>query len=238
MSASDKKPFPFFGGKILLLQPEKHKVSVDLIVFLSRLRGIKRNSKVLDLGAGFGFLSIVIALKFGCEVYALERDPQMLELLRENLRLNRLEEKVKVLEGDLRYPEKLFSRGFFDVVVANPPFYPKNFSPSPDPYHFESDTTLRDFVRTSSYALRDGGYLNLLIPAFRLGEAFGLLEKENLPPRFLSFVYPTLRKKARLVVVNAPRNRRGYTEVERPIIINEEDGSYTEEIQILLESFL
>jgi len=132
--------FPFFRGKIRLLQGRKHRVSVDLVVFLSRLRGLRKTSRVADLGAGFGFLSLTIAKKFGCRVFALERDPDMLQLLRENVHLNGLGGKVVPVGMDIREVEEHFERGEFDAVVTNPPFFP----------------------------LRDGGYLNLLIPTFRL----------------------------------------------------------------------
>lgn len=235
---STDKPFPFFRGKLLLYQPEEHKVSVDLVLFLSKVRGIKKSSKVVDLGAGFGFIAIVLAKKFGVKVTAVEIDDTMLSLLKKNIEVNRLSHLVEVVKADLREIHKHFKRGSFDVVVANPPFYPKDYSPNPDPYHFELKATLRDFVEAASYLLRDGGYFNLLVPAFRLAETFSYLEKANLPPRFLSLVYPTLKKKARLAIVTSVRNVKGPLDVERPLVINEESGGYTEEVRHLLENFL
>ncbi|WP_461829126.1 methyltransferase, partial [Aquifex sp.] len=134
---STDNPFPFFQGKLLLYQPEKHKVSVDLVLFLSKLRGIKRSSKVVDLGAGFGFISLVLAKKFGVKVTAVEIDDTMLSLLQKNIKLNNLSHLIEIVKADVREIHKHFKRGSFDVVVANPPFYPKEHSPNPDPYHFE-----------------------------------------------------------------------------------------------------
>lgn len=238
MRNSDNKFFSFFRGKLFLYQSKKHKVSVDLVIFLSKVRGIKRSSKVVDLGAGFGFTSIVLAKKFGVKVTAVEIDQDMLSLLRKNLELNDLSHLVEVVSADIREIEKYFKKGSFDVVITNPPFYPKEYSPSPDPYHFELKGSLLDFIRASAYLLRDGGYLNLFVPSFRLAEALYYLQEYNLPPRFLSLIYPTLRKKSKLSIIVSVKNLKGPLEVDKPLIINEEGGNYTEEVRHLLENFL
>ncbi len=237
MKESDRA-VPFFRGKVKFFQPQKHRISVDLIVFLSKLKGIKRSSKVADLGAGFGFLSVVVAKKFGCTVHALERDQDMLRLLKENVKLNGVEDRVFPVPGDVRKIEEVFKRGEFDAVLTNPPFYPIEYGVKGRDAHFEEDTTLRDFIRASSYLLRDGGYLNLILPSFRLYEAFLLMRDENLPPRFLSIVYPKLSKEGRLSIVSSIRNRPGPLRVEKAVVINREDGDYTEEVRSLLEGFL
>ncbi|HIC97881.1 MAG TPA: methyltransferase domain-containing protein, partial [Aquificaceae bacterium] len=220
------KLFPFFRGKVRIKQPKKHRVSVDLILFLSKLRGVKRTSRVMDLGAGFGFLSIVIAKRWGCCVHALERDPLMISFLKENVELNSLGGKVKVVEGDLREVGKVYERGSFEVVVSNPPFFPKDYRRSDGGIHFESDTSLADFISASSHLLRDGGYLNLLVPSFRLHETFVYLERYKLPPRFLSVMYPTQSKGGKLCVVVSRKNVPGPLELDRPLIINEGEGTY------------
>lgn len=232
------KEFPFFRGKIKLKQPETHRVSVDLVIFLSKVRGIRRSSKVVDLGAGFGFLSIALAKKFGCEITAVERDEGMFSLLLENIERNEVKDRVRPLRGDIRSIESLLSRGSFDVVVTNPPFYPEEYGKEDGGFHFESDTTLRDFIRASSYILRDGGYLNLLLPSFRLYELFSLFKEFNLPPRFLDLMYPNVKKRARLAIVTSIKNVPGPLEVGKAIFINKPEGGYTQEVSAILEGFL
>ena len=230
--------FEFFRGKLKLIQPKKHKVSVDLVVFLSKIRGIKRDSRVIDLGAGFGFLSIALALKFGCKVWAVERDKLMLSLLEENIKLNDVSDVVEVVPADVRFLREKFTRGSFDVVVSNPPFYPESYGVNDGGFHFEKDTTLKDFLNTASHLLRDGGYANFLSPAFRLRELVCGMEKVNLRVRFLSLIYPTLIKGAKLCCASALRNVPGPMTLDAPVVLNDPAGGYTEGIESLLESFL
>jgi tRNA1(Val) A37 N6-methylase TrmN6 len=229
------KEFTFFRGKLRLVQPRSHRVSVDLVLFLSKVRGVRGRSRVIDLGAGFGFLSLVLAKKFGVRVLALERDREMVRLLEENIKRNGLEDLITPVEGDVREVERVFERSSFDVVVTNPPFYPYGKG---DNLHSEGDTTFGDFLRAGSYLLRDGGYMNVMFPAFRLFEAFTLMRDLNLPPRFLTLVFPKVSKPARIAFVTSVRNVPGPLQVDRPLVINTPEGGYTKEVEELLEGFL
>ncbi|MCX8060768.1 MAG: methyltransferase [Aquificaceae bacterium] len=230
------REFDFFRGKIKLRQPKSHRLSVVEVLFVANLKGIRKSSKVLDLGAGFGALSVLIALKHLCPVWAVERDPLMLELLRENLRLNNIEDRVHLLERDLRTLRGAFEPKCFDVVVANPPFYKQ--SGKSDGYHHESDTTLKDFIETGALFLRDGGYFNLLIASDRLVEALSHMERLNMHLAYLRIFYPKVSKNGKIARITAVKNLSPRPVVEKPLIINREEGGYTQEVSEIISSFL
>ncbi len=226
------KEFSFFGGKVKFKQPKEHRLSVVELLFVANLKIIKKSSKVLDLGAGFGALSILIALKFGCEVYALERDSVMLNLLRYNLRINKLVDKIKVIEADLKYYNKFIKPSYFDCVVVNPPFYTQENTNNP--YHFETDTKLEDFLDCAYYALKNNGYLNLLIPTNRLNEVYKNLSVKDLVPVYIRFFYAKENKNAKLARIVCKKKAKSQVTIEKPLIINKLDGSYTPEVQNII----
>ena len=139
------RKFEFFRGKVRFKQPRAHRLSIVEILFVANLKGIKKSSKVVDLGAGFGALSILTALRYKCQVWAIERDPIMLELLRYNVKVNNLEDRIHILDLDLRYIKEDLSPQIFDVVIANPPFY--KGQATDNIYHHECDTSLEDFIK-------------------------------------------------------------------------------------------
>ena len=83
----------------------------------SRLRPVR----VLDLGTGSGILAIAAALLGAARVIALDVDPVAVGVARQNVALNGLESRVKVVEGSLGaagpIPDADGSR--FDMVLAN-----------------------------------------------------------------------------------------------------------------------
>lgn len=232
------KEFTFFSGKVRFRQPKTHRLSVVEILFISNLKGIRRKSKVVDLGAGFGTLSILTSLRYGCEVWALERDTHMLELLDYNVRINGLEDKVHIVEGDVRFVEKFMEKNSFDVALLNPPFFPKSYGFESNKFHFEVDTQLTDFIRAVKYLLKDNGKLNLLYTTFRCVEAILILLNNNINPFYLRIFYPKMDKNGKFLHIYGVKNRKGNTVIEKPLIINKDDGEYTKEVKSVLENFL
>ncbi len=63
---------------------------------------VKNGDKVVDMFAGVGPFSILIAKKFpGAQVIAIDKNPDAIKYLRENVRLNKVK-NVEIREGDAR----------------------------------------------------------------------------------------------------------------------------------------
>ncbi len=75
--------------------------------------------KVLDLGTGSGVGSVFSARR-GAVVTAVDINPEAVRCARMNALLNRLEDRIEVLEGDLFSP---LGDERFDIVLFNPPFH-------------------------------------------------------------------------------------------------------------------
>jgi release factor glutamine methyltransferase len=82
----------------------------------AQLRG--REAAVLDMGTGSGVCA-VIAARHAARVVAIDINAAAVRCARVNVLLNRVENQVEVLEGDLFAP---VAARRFDVVLFNPPF--------------------------------------------------------------------------------------------------------------------
>lgn len=81
----------------------------------SRVRGGER---IADVGSGSGILSIAAALLGAQEVLAIEGDPMACDTARENVAANGVEERVRILQEELRGSEPL-PGGPYQGIVAN-----------------------------------------------------------------------------------------------------------------------
>jgi len=80
---------------------------------------VPRGASVLDLGTGSG-ISAIAASQHAGRIVAVDVNPEAVRCARINLQLNRVGDKIEVIEGDLFAP---VAHERFDVVVFNPPFF-------------------------------------------------------------------------------------------------------------------
>ena len=82
-------------------------------------------ARVADLGAGCGTLGVLLCARDqSCTVTGVELRPEACRAAQENVRINGLEERLTVLEGDVRRIRALLPAGDFSCVIANPPYFP------------------------------------------------------------------------------------------------------------------
>lgn len=76
---------------------------------------IEKNSKVLDIGTGTGILSIA-SIKLGADsVLAIDNDEWCIENSKENIKLNNVEDKIKIRFAEINQIEE----DNFDLILAN-----------------------------------------------------------------------------------------------------------------------
>jgi ribosomal protein L11 methyltransferase len=91
-----------------------HPTTRDCLMALERAAADGAAATALDLGTGTGILALAAAL-LGSRVLAVDLNPLAAETARRNVRLNRLEKKILVVQGKA---EEVIERPA-DLVVAN-----------------------------------------------------------------------------------------------------------------------
>ena len=91
--------------------------------FCPGFASVKPGEKALDLGTGTGIIPILLEAKTeGSHFTGLEIQAEMAEMASRSVALNRLEEKVSIVQGDIKEVPTLFEKASFDVVTTNPPY--------------------------------------------------------------------------------------------------------------------
>ena len=86
------------------------------------VKQIKKTEDVLDMFAGIGYFTIPMAKLTLANVWAIDINPNSIDFLKQNLKLNKVEDKVVVIQGDSNIEAlaigKKFDRvhmGYFDI---------------------------------------------------------------------------------------------------------------------------
>lgn len=205
-------------------------------VLLSGFAAVKPGERVLDLGTGTGIIPILLSAKTEGEHFTgLEIQEEIAGMAKRSVSMNGLEEKIEIVNGDIKEASRIFGATSFDVVTTNPPYMNdahglKNPTEVKAISRHEVLCTLEDVVREGAKVLKHGGRMYMVHRPHRLIEILNTMTKYRLEPKRMKLVHPFRDKEANMVLIEAVRGGGAWMKVEPPVIVYKEPGVYSEEI--------
>ena len=109
------------NGYKIIQNPEKFCFGMDAVL-LSGFAKVKTGENALDLGTGTGIIPILLEAKTdGKHFTGLEIQEESADMARRSVSYNHLEEKISIVQGDIKEADRLFALASFDVITSNPP---------------------------------------------------------------------------------------------------------------------
>jgi len=203
-------------------------------VLLSGYCKINEDEVVLDLGTGTGIIPILLEGKTkGKHFTGLEIQQESVDMAKRSVVLNNQESKISIIHGDIKEAVNMFPLSSFDVITCNPPYMQsglKNINSSKAIARHEILCTLEDVIKTTSKLVKVGGRFYMVHRPQRLSEIIYLLKSYKLEPKRVRFVHPYKSKEANMVLVESVRHGKPMMKIEPPLVIYEDNGSYTNEV--------
>jgi tRNA1Val (adenine37-N6)-methyltransferase len=177
-----------------LSQPQRgYRFSADAVA-LAGFAQASATDTVLDLCSGCGVVPILMGqyspFRYGVGV---ELDPELAALARRNVTQFNLDDKIHVVQGDIRFlgPNDLqiisptVSSGRFDVITANPPYWPVdrgrlNPNLQKAAARHEVFIKLEEVLAAARRFLKPGGRLYLCHLESRKNEILENIERKDL----------------------------------------------------------
>ncbi|RJR14949.1 MAG: tRNA1(Val) (adenine(37)-N6)-methyltransferase [Nitrospiraceae bacterium] len=216
-----------------------YRFSIDAVL-LENYISAKRLHKGVELGAGSGIISILLASRLkGPKIIAVEVQGPLAERARRNVSLNNLDDRIEIVANDMRALKKMFPANTFDFVFSNPPFRkPKTgrlsiYEERAVARH-EIEITLPDLIKTASYLLKHSGRFYLIYHPFRLAELVELLRKARLEPKRMRFVHSKEGDEAKMVLIEAVKGSGTWLKIDPPLYLYEKGNEYTLEMKAIL----
>lgn len=206
-------------------------------VLLSGFAKIKKGERVLDMGTGTGVIPILLEAKTkALHFTALEIQPESADMARRSVQINGLEEKITIVEGDIKEAGILFGANSFDVVTTNPPYMiGEHGLQNPDEAkaiaRHEILCTLDDVVREASKVLKSLGRFYMVHRPFRLAEIIRTLSMYGLELKRMRFVHPYIYKEPNMVLLECTKGGKPRVTVEPPLIVFQEPNVYHEDMK-------
>lgn len=209
---------------------------IDAILLSDFAKEIKKDSKVLDLGTGTGILGILLCKKTELKnIIGVEIQKDVYDMAQRSIKLNNLEDKFSVINADIKELEKKLELQSFDAIVTNPPYKKDNTGLKNDNEYeiisrHEVKCNLEDVIRVSSKLLKNNGKFFMVQRPERIKDIIINLEKYKMQIKEMRFVYPNMSKKPNMILIKAVKGARDFLNVQEPLFVYNEDGTYTDEI--------
>ena len=153
-----------------------------------------REKNIIDLGTGNAIIPLILSLRTDKKIYGIEIQENVYDRAKRSIELNHLDDRITLINDDIKNLKNLFKQSSFSMVVSNPPYFRiedskhKNDNLEEKYSRHEYLITLEDIIKESSYLLTDGGSLNLVQRTDRFIETIDLLKKYRLVPKRIRFV--------------------------------------------------
>jgi tRNA1Val (adenine37-N6)-methyltransferase len=229
----------YFRFKKFTIQQDKTamKVCTDSCILgawtTNYLKDIK---KILDIGAGSGLLSLMLAQKSESLIDAIELDPESANQANENVMASPWSPRISLLQGNvLHYPLS----PDYDFIISNPPFFESDLR-SPDDKknkakHNET-LTLDELIVVVRKHLKRTGLFSILLPYHR-SEYFENLATANeffLREKLMIRQTPNHQPFRSILLYGFQKSK---SVVSKELTIKNENGIYTAEFLGLMSDY-
>lgn len=209
---------------------------IDSILLSDFAKEIKSGSTVVDLGTGTGIISLLLCKKTRLKkIIGIEIQKDVYEMAKRSVKLNNLEDKIELINDNIKSLTTILRNNIVDVVVTNPPYKKINTGLTNENKmklisRHEIEANLEDFIKVSSKILKDNGVMYMVHRPDRLVDIIELMRKYKLEPKVLKMVVPKLNKKPNMVLIKGIKNANPFLTVEESLCIYNENGTYTKEV--------
>ncbi len=223
------------NGYQIIQDPGRFCFGMDAVL-LSGFAKVSEGEIVADLGTGTGIIPILLEAKTpGKLFYGLEIQPESADMAERSVKHNGLEDKVKIIQGDIKDASQILGASSCHVVTSNPPYMIANHgivnpTSAKAIARHEVLCTLEDVVSQAAALLKPKGRFYMVHRPFRLPEIFATMQKYHLEPKRMKLVYPYVDKEPNMVLIEGALGGNPRMEVEKPLIVYKEPNVYTDEI--------
>jgi tRNA1(Val) A37 N6-methylase TrmN6 len=227
----------FLTGDYKVLQDDNGYLFSADSVLLANLAKIGSDDSLIDLGTGSGVLAILATVKKGAKrTVGIEIDSATADMARRSVKMNNLDDKITIVNGDVKDIKDYVRAGEFDKAICNPPYFSAEDGfgtiGAKATARKQGQNTIDAFVEAGAYALKNGGDFFVVYKADRLVELIVALTKNGLEPKHITYIYPKLSKGVDTVIISARKG--GKTGLQSStLILMDEDGKYFDQVKEL-----
>ena len=175
-------------NKKMIIDENGLKITQDAILlseFIKKYFNTKYKNKekktILEIGAGQGIITLLLSkIEIFEKIFAVEIQKDIFEILKKNIKINNLEEKITSINEDIKT-----IKGEYDFIFSNPPYKKINSGKLPENEveqisKYEILLTLEELFYEIKRLLKNYGEFFVILPNDRLNDVFRYIYANNM----------------------------------------------------------
>jgi tRNA1(Val) A37 N6-methylase TrmN6 len=221
----------------IIQSEEVFSFSMDAVL-LARFCSVPAKGSILDLCTGNGVIPLLLSTRTKAAITGVEIQHRLYDMAARNVQLNRLDQQIKMVHGDLREFHTTVGHGMYDAVTVNPPYLPayageQNINEHVAAARHEIYCSLEEVIAACSRLVKAGGKVSMVHRPGRLVDVLTIMRQYRLEPKRVRFVHPRLNQEANMVLVECLKDGKPDIRMLPPLIVYDSNHQYTPELMEL-----
>ena len=216
---------------------EMFNFSLDSVLLPNFVTITKKTKRILDIGTGNAVIPMILTTKTDALIDAVEIQKDVYKLGKKSIELNNLQDKINIINQDIKEYSKNMETDTYDVITCNPPFFKVtetsnlNMNDYKTIARHEVKLNLDDIMSIGRKLLKNNGNIAIVHRTDRLIDIITTMRKYNIEPKKIRFIYPKKNTESNIVLVEGTKNGNPGLKILSPLVSHTEEDEYTDEIK-------
>lgn len=230
-----------FDNMVIYQNDEWFSFSLDSVLLANFVNINFTDKRIIDFCTGNAPVPMLLSYKTDNEIIGVELQKEIYDLAKKSVYENKLDNKIKIINENVNNLNFLYESESFDIITCNPPYFKTNNKELLNDNEIktiarhEVKLNLDDIFKQAKYLLKNGKKLVMVHRPDRLIEIINIMKKYGFEPKRIKLCYPKVGMDANILLIEAVKNGKSGLKIEEPLIIHNEDGSYTDIVRSMFE---
>ena len=230
-----------YDNMYIIQDTDMFNFSLDSVLLPNFVTINKKTKKILDIGSGNAPIPLILSTLTDAQIMAVEIQKDVYELGKESIKINKLENRIDFINADINELYKEIDTETFDVITCNPPYFKVNESSNLNDSEYktiarhEIKLDLEKLFKIAKKLLKNKGNVAIVHRPERLSDIVSEMKKNNIEPKRIQFVYPSINSEANILLIEGTKNGNPGVKILPPLISHKQNGEYTEQVKQFFE---
>ena len=219
----------------IIQRKDMFNFSLDTVLLANFCTITKDVKKIVDFGTNNAAIPLILSRRTNKPIIGVEIQKESVVLEKKNITLNNLDDQIEIVHSDIK--EFVNDSIKVGLVVCNPPFFKVDEDSNLNDNEFltiarhEIKINLEEIIKSAAKILDNRGKFAMVHRPQRMIEILNLMQKYDIEPKRIKFVYPKYNKESHILLVEGIYKGKKGLKIEPPLYAHNDDGSYSDEVK-------